>query len=103
LNLEQEAEIRGKMFFATTLARISSILKEKGLIGTTRMVVQQLKRGVVQSHLYVVGHNILPDNPMPLAKTDLEIRQITISDNDDIDEMTKIDEWQIPAGYFENV
>jgi hypothetical protein len=44
----------------------------------------------------VIGHNILPDNPMPLAKTDLEIRQITISDYDDIGEMTEIEEWQIP-------
>jgi len=96
LNLEQEAEIRRKMFFVYTLARIFSVLKEKGLIGATRMVVQQLKRGVVQSHLYVIGHNILPDNSMPVIETDLEIRQITISDNDDIDEMTEIDEWQIP-------
>jgi len=94
--LEQEAEIRRKMFFVYTLARIFSVLKEKGLIGATRMVVQQLKRGVVQSHLYVIGHNILPDNSMPVIETDLEIRQITISDNDDIDEMTEIDEWQIP-------
>jgi hypothetical protein len=78
------------------MKRISSILKGKGLIGTTRMVFEQLKRGVVQSHFYVVGHNIPQDNPMPVTEADLEIKQITISDSNDIDELTEIDEWQIP-------
>jgi len=77
------------------LKPISGIFKQKDLTATARTVVKLLKRGFAQAHLYVIGHNILRDNPILATETDLEIKQMTVHDNDDIDELIAIDEWQI--------
>ena len=83
-------------FFFFWIRRARSILKEKGLIGSTRWVLERLRHSVSQAHLYVIGHHILRDNPILATETDLEIKQMTVHDNDDIDELIAIiDEWQI--------
>jgi len=83
------------MLFSYALKRIVSIFKQKDLTATARTVMKQLKRGFGQAHLYVMGHDIVRDNPIPVTDIDLEFKQITVHDDDDIDELIAIDEWEI--------
>ena len=75
------------MFFSSATKQLASLFGQRDLVATARTVTKQLKRGFNQAHLYVVGHHILGDNPILATETDLEIKQMTVDDNDEIDEL----------------
>lgn len=83
------------MFFSHATKHLASLFEQSDLTATTRTVLKYLKRGLAQTHVYIVGHPISRDNPILATETDLEIKQMTIHDNDDIDELIAIDEWPI--------
>ncbi len=82
-------------FFFRLVRRTRTILKEKGLISAIRQGVDHLRSSVFQCHASVMGRNIFRDDPIPVTEIDLKTNEITISDKDDINELTKIDEWRI--------
>jgi ribosomal protein S18 acetylase RimI-like enzyme len=83
------------MFFSNATKQLASFFGQEDLAATARIVFKYLKRGLAQTHVYVVGHPISRDNPILATETDLEIKQMTVHDNDDIDELIAIDEWPI--------
>jgi GNAT superfamily N-acetyltransferase len=83
------------MFFSNVTKQLASLFGQEDLAATARMIFKYLKRGLAQTHVYIVGHHIPLDDPILPTETDLEIKQMTIQDNDDIDELIAIDEWPI--------
>jgi hypothetical protein len=83
------------MFFSNVTKQLASLFGQEDLAATARMIFKYLKRGLAQTHVYIVGHHIPLDDPILPTDTDLEIKQMTIQDNDDIDELIAIDEWPI--------
>jgi GNAT superfamily N-acetyltransferase len=83
------------MFFSNATKQLTSLFGQEDLAATARIIFKYLKRGLAQTHVYIVGHHIPLDDPILPTETDLEIKQMTIQDNDDIDELIAIDEWPI--------
>lgn len=83
------------MFFSHATKQLGSFFEQSDRTATARTVFKYLKRGLAQTHVYIVGHLILGDNPILATKTDLEIKQMTVDDNSDIDELMAVDEWPI--------
>jgi hypothetical protein len=72
------------------------ILKTEGFVGLRRRIKNRLNYKSLQSHNYVVRYESRSSDPLPAPEIELEIRQITASDNPEIDELTDLDEWKIP-------
>jgi GNAT superfamily N-acetyltransferase len=85
---------------STQLGKISIL---ELLMATARTVIKRLKRSFAQDHVYVMGHNILRDTPLPATAIDLEFKQITVRDHNEIDELIAIDEWQISKSDTRNM
>ncbi len=50
----------------------------------------------LQSHWIVLSNKYRADVSPPICEVELEFREITADDNDEIDELTAIDEWKVP-------
>jgi GNAT superfamily N-acetyltransferase len=79
----------------STLKTSMKVLREEGVGGVRARFSERKRHQFRQIHLFVYGYKS-GRGLEPQAKLDLEIKRITLDDNDDIDELTKIDEWKIP-------
>jgi GNAT superfamily N-acetyltransferase len=72
------------------------ILRTNALVEFVKRALEHLRRKPVQSHWIVLSHKYRPGVLPPIGKVELEFKEITSSDNNEIDELTAIDEWKVP-------
>jgi GNAT superfamily N-acetyltransferase len=67
-----------------------TVLRTQGLASLVKRI-----RDHLQSHQFVYGSKNCPEFPTPICELDLELKEITAADGDEIDGLTAIDEWAI--------
>lgn len=72
------------------------VLQEEGPGGLKARVGERVRRGRLHVHLFVFGCTGSQETAALPATIDLEVKRITLDDGDEIDELTRIDEWKIP-------
>ena len=80
--------------FFYLVKRAITILKKDGPRGLIKRIKARLYLKPLQYHFYVFEHRGNPNPPIPISENGLEIKEITAIDNDEIDELTEIDEWK---------
>jgi RimJ/RimL family protein N-acetyltransferase len=79
----------------TYLAQRSiTILRKEGPTRLVRRIMDCL-----QSHRLVYGNKNCAELLMPICEVELEFKEITAADGDEIDELTAADEWHIPKSF----
>jgi GNAT superfamily N-acetyltransferase len=78
------------------MKRAIKILRIDAPIKFVKLAMDHLRRKPLQSHWVVFGSKYCADVPPPVCEADFEFREITASDNDEIDELTAVDEWKVP-------
>jgi GNAT superfamily N-acetyltransferase len=81
--------------FFHLMKRAISILRTGGFVEFEKRIKDRLFRKPIQSHSFVYGNKYCADYPVPICEVELEFKEITAADNDEIDELTQIDEWHI--------
>jgi GNAT superfamily N-acetyltransferase len=82
--------------FIDSVKRSIKILRIDAPIKFVKRVIGHLRRKPLQSHWVVLSNKHRADVPPPICDAELEFREITASDNNEIDELTAIDEWKVP-------
>lgn len=72
-----------------------TVLRTEGPAKFMKRIRDRLFLKPLQSHNFVYGNKYCADYPVPICEVELEFREITAVDNDEIDALTAIDEWKI--------
>ena len=72
------------------------ILRTNALVEFVKRALDHLRRKPLQSHWIVLSHKYRADVLPPIGKVELEFKEITAVDNEEIDELTAVDEWKVP-------
>ncbi len=78
------------------MMRAIKVLRISTPIKFVKRIVDHLRRKPLQSHWVVFGNKYREDGPPPVCEPDFEFGEITVNDNDEIDELTAVDEWKVP-------
>lgn len=82
--------------FTHLVKRTITILGTDGPATRLRRFKDRVFLNPAQSHWVVFGNKYRADVPPPICEAEMEFKEITAFDNDDIDELTAIDEWRVP-------
>jgi GNAT superfamily N-acetyltransferase len=80
--------------FVSLVTRAITILRTEGPTHLVKRIKDRLLLKPLQYHFYVFEYKENPDTPPPICENGLEIKEITAADDDEIDELTEIDEWK---------
>jgi len=80
--------------FIYLVRRATTILRTDGPVELIKRIKGRLYLKPLQSHFYVFGHDGDAGTPLPISEIELEMKEITVVDNEEIDELTEIDEWK---------
>lgn len=83
-------------FLVYCVKRTIIILKREGFVGLRRRIKNRMNCKSLQSHNYVVRYEHVSPHPVEPPQIELEVKQITASDNAEIDELTDLDVWKTP-------
>jgi hypothetical protein len=79
--------------FPYLLKRGITILRTDGAANLVRRIKDRLFRKPLQNHSLVYSNKYCADYPAPICEVDFEFKEITATDNDEIEEFTHVDEW----------
>ena len=82
--------------FIYLMKRSIKILRTNALVEFVKRVLDHLRRKPLQSHWIVLGRKYSAGVLPPIGEVELEFKEITASDHNEIDELTAIDEWKVP-------
>ena len=74
----------------------TTILRTEGLASLVKWIWDRL---FLQKHCFVYGIKKCAELPMPMCDVELEFKEITAADGDEIDELTAVDEWHTSRSF----
>ncbi len=74
------------------LQKSITTLRTEGLASFVKWICSRL---FLQKHCFVYGKNKSADLPIPICEVELEFKEMTATDGEEIDQLTAIDEWAI--------
>jgi GNAT superfamily N-acetyltransferase len=85
--------------FIYLVKRAITVLRTEGPAKFMKRIRDRLFLKPLQSHSFVYGNKYCADYPVPICEVELEFREITAVDNDEIDELTQVDEWHTSKSF----
>ena len=73
-----------------------AIIPSGGVVEFVERALDRLGRKPLQSHWIVLSHKYRAGVLPPICEAELEFREITARDNDELDELTAVDVWKVP-------
>jgi GNAT superfamily N-acetyltransferase len=85
--------------FGHLLRQAIAISRTNGPVELIKRIKGRLYLKPLQSHFYVFGHNGDLGTPLPISEIELEMKEITVVDIEEIEELTEIDEWKTSKSF----
>jgi len=84
------------MIHSQNVKQSIKILRTDTLVEFVKRALDHLRRKPLQSHWIVVSYKYPADVSPPIGEVEYEFKEITTSDNNEIEELTAIDVWKVP-------
>jgi hypothetical protein len=76
-----------------------AIIRTDGLTKLVKRVKDRLFLKPLQSHCFILSNKYRAELPLPICADELEFREITAADKDEIDELTAVDAWHTSKSF----
>ncbi len=70
-----------------------TIFRTEGLASLAKRIGNRLSFKPLQGHCFVYENKFSAELPMPICEVELEFKEMTAADADEIDELIRVDEW----------